>query len=93
MRRVFHFASDPFHKRQQKGMKEDDMMKKDITNWKTEDRCHTAYEAPRMGYADLLCASQLLQNSVNQVDPMLTPGVSAETYSRDGSGFSWDLDV
>ena len=51
------------------------------------------YSAPTLSYTRLLCATGLLQQSIQQVDPYLETGVAAETYSRDGSGFSWDLDV
>ena len=51
------------------------------------------YISPALSYTSLLCASGLLQQSIQQVDPYLETGVAAETYSRDGSGFSWDLDV
>ncbi len=50
------------------------------------------YIAPALSCANLLCVSGIMQNSIQQVDPFLETGVDAETYSRDGSGYSWDLD-
>ncbi len=51
-----------------------------------------AYSAPYLRYANILSASGLLQTSIQEVDPFLDPSVDAETYSRDGSGYNWDLD-
>ena len=51
------------------------------------------YIAPDLRYANILSASGLLQNSIQQVDPFIEADVDAETYSRDGSGYSWDLDI
>ena len=50
------------------------------------------YVSPEMRYADILYASGLMQTSIQEVDPFLESGVDAETYSRDGSGYNWDLD-
>lgn len=50
------------------------------------------YSSPDLRYADILSASGLMQTSIQEVDPFLESGVDAETYSRDGSGYNWDLD-
>ena len=56
------------------------------------DSVKQEYIAPDLTDANILSASGLLQNSIQQVDPFLDTGVDAETYTRDGSGYNWDLD-